>query len=187
MEINDHLACFGNRLFEGVRQGKKEAFEALFNCYYELLNAYAVKFVTRQDAEEIAQDTLLQVWQMRETLVIEASFEAYLYRAVYYRILNTMKSNEARHRAYRHFCEEHQDFSPEFMDDRRPELLEDIRCAIRSLPESYRTSFIMHRFKEMTYKEISHALCVSPQTVNYRICKALKLLRNELKEVNRPP
>jgi RNA polymerase sigma-70 factor (ECF subfamily) len=40
----------------------------------------------------------------------------------------------------------------------------------------------MHRFKELSYKEISEVLDVSPQTVAYRIQQALKLLRVSLKD-----
>lgn len=38
----------------------------------------------------------------------------------------------------------------------------------------------MHRFKQMSYKEIAHELGVSLQTINYRIVQALKLLRADL-------
>ena len=40
----------------------------------------------------------------------------------------------------------------------------------------------MHRFKDMTYKEIANELGVSVQTVNYRISQALKILCVELKD-----
>ena len=38
-----------------------------------------------------------------------------------------------------------------------------------ALPDSYREAFVMHRFKELSYKEIAEVLDVSPQTVAYRI------------------
>lgn len=40
----------------------------------------------------------------------------------------------------------------------------------------------MHRFKELSYKEIAETLQVSPQTVAYRIQQALKQLRIALKD-----
>ena len=40
----------------------------------------------------------------------------------------------------------------------------------------------MHRFKDMTYKEIAERLGVSVQTVNYRIQQALNQLTVELKD-----
>ena len=38
------------------------------------------------------------------------------------------------------------------------------------------------RHRHLTHKEIAQQLGVSPQTVNYRIGQALKLLRSELKD-----
>lgn len=40
----------------------------------------------------------------------------------------------------------------------------------------------MHRFKNMSYKEIAGILGVSPKTIDYRIQQALKQLRIELKD-----
>ena len=40
----------------------------------------------------------------------------------------------------------------------------------------------MHRFKDMTYKEIAERLDVSVKTVDYRIQQALKQLAVELKD-----
>lgn len=62
------------------------------------------------------------------------------------------------------------------------ELTAHIHKAIEALPESYRNAFIMHRFKNMSYKEIAEALEISPKTVEYRIGQALKQLRIDLKD-----
>ena len=62
------------------------------------------------------------------------------------------------------------------------ELDRKIKEAMAALPDSYREAFVMHRFKELSYKEIAEVLDVSPQTVAYRIQQALKLLRVSLKD-----
>jgi RNA polymerase sigma-70 factor (ECF subfamily) len=53
---------------------------------------------------------------------------------------------------------------------------------LKRLPESYREAFEMSRFDGMTHKEIADLLNVSRQTVNYRLSKALEILREELKD-----
>ena len=40
----------------------------------------------------------------------------------------------------------------------------------------------MHRFNDKSYKEIAESLNVSTKTVDYRIQKALKQLREDLKD-----
>ncbi len=57
-----------------------------------------------------------------------------------------------------------------------------IKEAVNALPESYREAFVMHRFQDMSYKEIASILEVSPKTVDYRIQQALKQLRIDLKD-----
>ena len=54
-----------------------------------------------------------------------------------------------------------------------------IQEAVETLPESYKEAFVMHRFKNMSYKEIAEILGVSPKTIDYRIQQALKQLRIE--------
>jgi RNA polymerase sigma-70 factor (ECF subfamily) len=172
---------YDHRLFHAMQQGEEQAFEVLFGKYHKLLNKYACRYIPSEDAEEVVQDTFLWVWEKRQTLIIESSFHAYLLKAVYHRTLNRIKSNEARHRAHLHFHELSQAFARKH--DEQPmadELIAPIREAIHSLPDNYRACFIMHRFKAMTYKEIAQVLHVSTQTVNYRIYKALQLLRATL-------
>lgn len=60
--------------------------------------------------------------------------------------------------------------------------MQRIETAIEQLPETYRTAFIIHRFKGMSYKEIAEMYQVSPKTIDYRIQQALKILRKELKD-----
>ena len=62
------------------------------------------------------------------------------------------------------------------------ELTKRIEEAVAALPESYRQAFVMHRFRDMSYKEIAETLGVSPKTVDYRIQQALKQLRIDLKD-----
>ena len=72
------------------------------------------------------------------------------------------------------------------IDDTNFYLIEEltirIQEAVETLPESYKEAFVMHRFKNMSYKEIAEILGVSPKTVDYRIQQALKQLRVDLKD-----
>lgn len=62
------------------------------------------------------------------------------------------------------------------------ELQKVMKQAIEALPPSYREAFVMHRFQQMSYKEIADQLHVSTKTVDYRIQQALKQLRTDLKD-----
>ena len=72
-------------LLSAVRHGDQKAFDTLFRKYYPMLCAYGHRFVDLEDAEEIVEDSLLWIWENRETLVIESSLSSYLFKMVYRR------------------------------------------------------------------------------------------------------
>lgn len=169
-------------LLARLRNGEQEAFEAIFRKYYPLLCAYGNRFVRIESAEEIVQDIMLWLWINRETHQINSSLIRYLLKMVYRRALNRLEHEEVVLQADTCFYEKIQDV----LDDSNlyliNELSQRIEEAIHSLPDSYRETFVMHRFQGMTHKEIADELGVSTQTVNYRIQQSLKQLTKELKD-----
>ena len=57
-----------------------------------------------------------------------------------------------------------------------------IQQALQKLPEKCREIFILSRFKELKYAEIAKKLKISVKTVEAQMTKALKILREELKD-----
>lgn len=169
-------------LLSAVRHGDQKAFDALFRKYYPMLCAYGHRFVALEDAEEIVEDSLLWIWENRGTLDIESSLSSYLFKMVYRRALNKLAHIDATQRADTRFYEEMQEMLQDTDYYQMEELTKRIEEAIAALPESYREAFVMHRFRDMSYKEIAEILGVSSKTIDYRIQQALKQLRIELKD-----
>ena len=169
-------------LSSAVQHGDQKAFDTLFRRYYPMLCAYGHRFVELEDAEEIVEDSLLWIWENRETLVIESSLNSYLFKMVYRRALNKLAHIDATQRADTRFYEEMQEMLQDTDYYQIEELAKRIEDAVAALPESYREAFVMHRFRDMSYKEIAETLGVSPKTIDYRIQQALKQLRVDLKD-----
>ena len=169
-------------LLSAVQRGDQKAFDTLFRRYYPMLCAYGHRFVELEDAEEIVEDSLLWIWENRETLVIESSLNSYLFKMVYRRALNKLAHIDATQRADTRFYEEMQEMLQDTDYYQIEELAKRIEDAVAALPESYRVAFVMHRFRDMSYKEIAETLRVSPKTIDYRIQQALKQLRVDLKD-----
>ena len=70
--------------------------------------------------------------------------------------------------------------NPDFYD--QDELFRMYRQTLEKMPKDIRETFLMNRDRSLTHKEIAATLNVSPQTVNYRIGQALKMLRQALKD-----
>ena len=169
-------------LLSAVQRGDQKAFDTLFRRYYPMLCAYGHRFVELEDAEEIVEDSLLWIWENRETLVIESSLNSYLFKMVYRRALNKLAHIDATQRADTRFYEEMQEMLQDTDYYQIEELAKRIEDAVAALPESYREAFVMHRFRDMSYKKIAETLGVSPKTIDYRIQQALKQLRVDLKD-----
>ena len=169
-------------LLSAVQRGDQKAFDTLFRRYYPMLCAYGHRFVELEDAEEIVEDSLLWIWENRETLVIESSLNSYLFKMVYRRALNKLAHIDATQRADTRFYEEMQEMLQDTDYYQIEELAKRIEDAVAALPESYREAFVMHRFRDMSFKEIAETLGVSPKTIDYRIQQALKQLRVDLKD-----
>ena len=150
-----------------IQRGGLKAFEMLFRQYYAVLCAYGHKYVDFHDAEEIVQDS---------------SLSSYLFKMVHHKALNKLAHIDAIKRADTRFYEEMQEMIQDMDFYQIKELTKRIEEAVTALPESYRQAFVMHRFRDMSYKEIAETLEVSPKTVDYRIQQALKQLRIDLKD-----
>ena len=169
-------------LLFALSKGQKAAFDKLFRKYYPPLCAYARRFIELEDAEEIAQEIMLWLWENRSQLVIETSLQQYLFKMTYNRSLNLIAKKEATVRAETNFYTVHQQLPDDFHLWQMEELNKKVQATIAALPDSFRTAFVMHRFKGMSYKKIAEALQVSPKTIDYRIQQALKQLRINLKD-----
>lgn len=169
-------------LLSALKAGERKAFDRLFRQYYPPLCAYCHRLVELEDAEEIVQDVMLWLWENRERLTIESSLSHYLFKTVYHRALNLIHQKMIKGRADTLFYEERREMLQNIDVYQVEELIRHIREAIAALPDSYREAFVMHRFRDMSYKEIAATLDVSPKTVDYRIQQALKQLRTDLKD-----
>ncbi|NCC09097.1 MAG: RNA polymerase sigma-70 factor [Bacteroidia bacterium] len=169
-------------LFSTFQKGNEEAFETLFRRYYPIFCAYAQRFVAIEDAEEIVQDIMLWLYNNKEMFVIESSLGSYIFKMIYNRSLNKISQKEVKKRADTYYYESRLDMLYDLDVYQIEELTKKIHQAIDALPEKYKEAFVMHRFKEMSYKEIAAQLEVSTKTIDYRIQQALKVLRQDLKE-----
>ena len=152
----------------------KADFEKLFNLHYSNLCAYA--------SEEVVQEVLFKLWTNRESIIITSSIQSYLFRAVRNASLNVLKHVNIRedYKA-QHEYERDDELSSE--DEMIvSELDQKIRVAIDQLPIERKKVFILSRYDGLKYKEIADKLNISVSTVENQMVKALKFLREELKD-----
>jgi len=159
------------------------SFETLFRQYYQMLCAYAYKFVNDKDtAEEIVQDLFYKLWEKRSELQINTSVKSYLFSAIHNRCLKFIEHRNVENK-YRNYYLMHQSEIDSESNDttNMHELQGIINHTLDSLPDRCSRIFRLNRFEGLKYHEIAQRLSISVKTVEANMGKALKLLRKNLK------
>ncbi len=178
------MELLDRNIVEALRQGDEQVFETIFRTYYERLCNYANTILNDMDeAEEMVQSAFLTVWEKHDTLEIHTSVKSYLYRAVHNSCLNRVKHYKVR-KTYGDSVKNqtellHDDASQDLIGS---ELDAIVANAIDSLPDQCRLVFKLSRFENLTYAEIAEQLGISVKTVENHMVKALKVLREKLKD-----
>jgi RNA polymerase sigma-70 factor, ECF subfamily len=169
---------------KNIKQLNKTTFEELFREYFVPLTAFAKKYVGDVDsAKEIVHDVFVNLWTKRESIDIEKSVKSYLYTSAYNRSLNHIRDNKKFNTNVSVEDTIVNVSGWNFEDDVDAlELEKKINNIIASLPEKCKQIFLMSRFEGLKYHEIAEKLTISIKTVEAQMSKALKVLKENLKD-----
>ena len=169
-------------LLDKIQQGNQDAYNRMFLHFYSPLCEYASQFVPDADAEELVQDMMLHVWENRKYLAVEKSLKSYLFVSIRNRCYNAIRDRQSRSRIHDYLYEKLKDRIEDPDYYMINELAVNLEKAVDELPDSYRETFKMSRFGEMSNAAIAEQLGVSVKTVEYRITQSLKIIRIKLKD-----
>ena len=162
--------------------GDLNTFEMIFRDYYKPLVQYGNTLLKDPDeTEDIVQQVFVSVWEKRTQLDIHTSLRAMLYKAVHNACLNRIKHYKVRaaHAEELKATHSYEDASDQLQ---AKELNEKILRAVDTLPEQCARIFKMSRFEQLKYQEIADQLGLSVKTVENQMGKALKIIREALKD-----
>ena len=167
----------------------KNSFKKLFNSYYQPLCHLGRHYLGDEDeAKTVVQEAFVKLWEVRHELESGSNIQNYLFTLVKNNCLNILKRRQIllkhhekiREKELRYQYESLNRISDDYLEFK--ELKEKIDAAIKNLPEHLRVVFELSRFKDMKNREIALELEISQKTVEARMTKALKILREELKD-----
>lgn len=172
------------QVLETLQLGNESAFEMIFRTYYQPLCRYAYSFLQdKEEAEEVVQASFITVWEKRNNLTIETSLKSYLYRMVRNSCLNVIKHEKVKQQHVAHeLAVSEVSYESVSQKVQAAELEIRITEAMKTLPEQCRLVFQLSRFEELKYQEIADQLQISVKTVENHMGKALKLMREQLKD-----
>ena len=171
-----------------IQAGDHDAFRELFFSYADDLCAFAAQHVDEEEtAEDIVQEVFCDLWRRRETWCPEGRTEAYLYSAVRNKALDHLDHRQVcrKYRADKKRKRQHERTGAEgrpLRDLQSREFRRMVNLAVESLPERRGLIYCMVRRHGMSYAEVSDSLDIAPKTVENQMGRALKTLRDWLKE-----
>lgn len=172
-------------LFSKIQEDNTFAFNTLFTKYYKSLCHYANKIIGKPaKAEDIVQELFIRIWENRLTIQIGKSVKSYLYRSVYNRSVNYIRDTKALGNTIELYsgCIYQESYYNADNEILLSELETKLFEIINSFPEKQKNVFLLRRFENLSYKEISQNLNMSEKMVEKYLSKALAILREALIE-----
>ncbi len=184
-----------NGLVRDFIAGNDAAFTQLVTKYKDSLTNYLNVMVGDYEiAADLCQEAFLRVYKNIRRYSHIYQFSTWIYRIATNLAIDEMRYRKRRGQVYyrnvwagRQAGEDdgHEFELTDLRHGPREEMLNRERNqvlgdAIRSLPEKYRTAFIMKEIQELPYEEIAMALRTSPGTIKSRLHRARELLQRKL-------
>jgi RNA polymerase sigma-70 factor, Bacteroides expansion family 1 len=170
-------------LLEKLKTGDIACFELLYSKYSGKLYNYVLS-LSKGDfylAEEIVQNVFVKIWEIRQHISTEGSFNSFIYTVGRNMFLNVVKSRLQEH-LYHNYVVDHEvvlDNSVEKEIEYKM-LEEQINRLIEQLPPARRNIYILSRVKNLPNKEIAALLDISENTVESQLNKATQFMRKNL-------
>lgn len=162
----------------------QEAFRTLFYQFFAPLCVFAHRYIDdRSTCEDIVQETFLKLWKNRKNQEINISLRNFLVSNVKNNCIDHLRKKDLFLR-YADKQKQKYIFSSQNFEEihATSELEQLIENAINKLPSHIKEVFEKNRFEGMSYREIAEENQISIKTVESYMSKALKSLREDLKD-----
>jgi RNA polymerase sigma-70 factor (ECF subfamily) len=132
------------------------------------------------DAEDIFQETLIRVWQLRDDWPNWLNFEAYAMRMVRNTFLN-FKKKSSRHL---HVALDELEEEPQINDTEKAILVADLKykfdTLISKLPDIQRNIMYLREIEELEYKEIAEVLEITEAQVKVYLFRGRQFIKSKV-------
>jgi len=167
-----------------MKEDKVFAFDEIYNRYWAKLFSQAYKRLgSRETTEELLQDLFTKLWINRNQIIINSSLGAYLSGSIKYLVLNQLEKEAVRKKfvlIHKQASVTYNNLTEETIISQELEGL--VVQEVERLSPKCKSVFVLSRFDQYSNKDIAQQLNISEKTVENQITKAIKLLKNNLKE-----
>lgn len=172
-----------NILLLRLRDGDSEAFSRVWDKYKHRVYSFASRYLdSHEDRLDAVQLTFVKLWETRERIRTDLSFNNYIYTIVKNTIFHD-KQKKVNHRAYLEYLKE---FKQSTQNTEETVLFDDcnehFRTAVSHLAKQRRKIFLLRWERGLSYKEIAERLELSVKTVETHLRLATRQLKEEMSD-----
>lgn len=187
------------QLLAAYRQGDRQSFTQLMSRYQRELYHFLVRFLgNRSSAEDVFQETFLQVHQSAEQFDLTRKFRPWLFTIAANKARDLIRSQARRPtNPLQASISPGDDDSGEFIDlmesaaavpsepMERAELQEMVQRTVAGMPEHLREILLLSYFHQFPYKQIGDILDIPLGTVKSRLHAAVAFFADRWRSSNR--
>lgn len=159
-------------------KGDREAFEKLINTYFDRLYKEAyLRCKHEEDAKEIVQETIYKAYRNVKNLKEPKYFKTWLSK-----ILINISNDYIRKNGMIDLQHDEKDYIKKVHKDDQLEIKIDLYNAMDELEDKYKDVIILRYIEDLKVEDISKILEKPVNTIKTHIRKAIKDMKNLLKE-----
>ena len=179
-------------LIAKIKTGDMSAFNALVQLYQKMVINTCYRFLlNREDAEDIAQEVFVEVYQSINTFREDAKLSTWIYRIAVTKSLDEIKRRNRKKRitsigktlgigSVANWLAGGESPDKEIYSD---EKLKEVMQALNTLPDSQRVAFTLSKIDGYTNTEIAEIMNTSLLAVESLVSRAKKKVSTELEKI----
>ncbi len=168
------------RLIEEFLAGNEAAYNMLARKYRSRIYWHARRMVgNHEDADEVAQETLIAIYQKVKDFKALSSFSTWVYKITSSRSLNIIRKRKVKNFVTLDFLKDKQNREDIIKNFEDKEKLNEVEKKLMKLPDKQREVFVLRHFEELSYNEISEITGQAIGTLKANYFHALKKIVKE--------
>jgi len=177
-----------------LKAGNYTVFREIVELFKNRVFGMAYKFTNNyEEAQDLSQDIFLKIYKEIGSFRFESKLSTWVYRISINTCLDWKRKNSKVRILSTSIVNDDDETVELDIKDENPlpdevfmqtETQREVHELVYGLPDKYKTVIILYHFNNMSYQDISTALNIPERTVETRLYRARRLLKDELTKLN---
>jgi RNA polymerase sigma-70 factor (ECF subfamily) len=166
-----------DELVERCKQGDRRSYSELYQKYSKAMYNTSLRIVNHTaDAEDVLQESFVDAFAAIDSFGYKSTFGAWLKRIVINKSINALRKRKMEIIDIEKTNTAHQADEETYDESELKFKVEEIKKAVKELPNGYRTVLTLHLFEGYDQEEIAEILQISHATVRTQYMRAKQKL-----------